>query len=410
MIYFSEWLNDTTYVREMIDPPGSFHHYRKHLSFMKNREFDKVCVMMCQYSYKQGIYLDSDILGSIKTNFLDLLRNKQCVFVLDGSHEGWAVPHHAVSQALYNSAVKHNIDPAGIFFISGNLREKGIFDVYWHGLTEKKNKINVIEMMHWDSFQKAMYIDAGKSKPRHISLLENYNGKYFLNLNRRKRFWRSYAVWRLHDSGLAKHGLISHDKVRPGEYRSNYFHTDSMDKFMSKNTPMIVDTEDFETNWANDLGIKLNQQVLFNLTCETMQSDWNETSLFYSEKTFKVVAQKVPIIIWGQMGQNYNLARLGYKLYTDWFDYEFDFIRDPAKRWAALEKELKRVCKLLSKMNRTQQIDWSLGNVDVLNYNYKRADYNQYSVDEFLLLVENSIRYTNGNLQVDEHYQSKNVF
>ena len=410
MQYLTNWVIDTSYISEMRDAPGSFYHFRKHTTFLKNRAFDKVPVLMCCYSYQKGINAQTDILSSISASHLDMLRNRKCVFVLDGSHEGWAVQHHAIAQALYNSALKHNIDPAGIFFLSGNLRERGNFDLFWHSLPERKNKINVVEMMHWDSFQKSMLTAIDKLTPRYRALSKSYNGKYFLNLNRRKRFWRSYAVWRLHESGLAKHGLISHDTMEKHDYRGWHFYTNDMRKFMMNNTPMIVDTEDFETNWANDLGIKLNQQVLFNLTCETMQSDWEETSLFYSEKTFKVIVQKVPIIIWGQMGQNYNLARLGYKLYTDWFDYEFDFVREPVKRWAALEKEIKRVCKMLSKMNRTQQIDWSLGNYDVLNYNYAKADYNQYSVDEFLIFVDNAINYINNKPQVDDYYQSKNTF
>lgn len=410
MIYLSDWLNETTYVREMKDAPGMFYHFLKHLPNSLHKEFRKVPVMMCHYSYQTGIYADTDLFADVKPEYLEKLKNKQCVFVLDGSHEGWAVQHHAVAQGLYNSCVKHNIDPAGAFFISGNLREKGNFDLFWRSLEHPKNKLNVIEIMHWDGFQKQMLKALDKLMPRHLSLLKNYNGKYFINLNRRKRFWRSYAVWRLHDSGLAKHGLVSHDKLHPGEYRSNSFYNNSMDQFMSENTPMIVDTDDFQTNWANYQATDLHSQVLFSLTCETMQSDWEETSLFYSEKTFKPIVQKMPVIVWGQMGQNYNLARLGYKLYTDWFDYEFDFIREPIKRWAALEKEVARVCKKLDKMNRTQQIDWSLGNVDVLNHNYARADYNEYSFDSFVDLVQNSINYVTHKRQTDDYYRSKNVF
>jgi len=244
---------------------------------------------------------------------------------------------------------------------------------------------------------------------RRQSLEQNYQGKFYLNLTRRNRFWRSYCTWRLHEAGVAQYGLLSHDRLNPKEYKANKFFTKEMEQTLTRVTPLIADTTDFETNWADDLGVGLQNQVLFNLTSETMQSDWGETSLFYSEKTFKPIVCKTPVLIWGQTGQNYNLQRLGYKLYTDWFDYEFDFEPDIVKRWNKLEKEIVRVCTMLSKMTRSQQIDWSLKNEDLLDYNYKFADYNDYTISEFLRLIESAQNYLGNQLINDPTYPSKNT-
>jgi hypothetical protein len=329
---------------------------------------------------------------------------------MDGTHEGWAPEHQPVAIALYHSAIKNNINPEVINFISGNLREKANFKLFFNSLQTKRSPINIVEIMHWDTFQRQMLDDKKVKIDRLKNLTSNYNGKYFLNLSRRNRFWRSYCAYKLNISGLAKHGLISHDKIDPYDYRGNCFYSPEMKKWLEENTPLTVDTTDFETNWASDLGINLHNQVLFNLTSETMQSDWSETSLFYSEKTFKPVVQKTPVIIWGQTGQNYNLQRLGYKLYTDWFDYEFDFESDIVKRWNKLEKELTRVCRELSKMSRTQQIDWSMKNNDVLEHNYRRSQYNDYTVSEFLNFVDNAQSVMMGKSASNNDYFSKNVF
>jgi len=409
MEHLQDWLKDDDYFRVCPSEIGCFHHYKKHLPHFKKGVYDRMPVMFAHYSYNKRWLPTSDVFATVKPEFLAKIRAKKCMFVLDGTHEGWAPEEQSVAMALYFSAIRHNIDPASVVFLSGNLREKANFRLFYNGRNDRVNPISIIEIMHWDTFQKVMMTEGKKKFGRYNNLVQNYQGKFYLNLSRRKRFWRSYCTYKLHEADIAKYGLLSHDKLDQREYKNNKFYTAEMQEFMSKNTPLTVDTDDFETNWAYDLGVGLHSQVLFNLTSETLQSDWNETSLFYSEKTFKPIVQKTPVIIWGQTGQNYNLQRLGYKLYTDWFDYDFDFEPDIIKRWNKLEKELVRVCTMLSKMTRTQQIDWSIQNTEVLDYNHHRADYNDYTISEFLRFVDHCQLVLAGKQPSDEDYVSKNV-
>jgi hypothetical protein len=413
MQYLQNWTTNNSYFRECHSEPGAFHHYKKHISPMMKGEYERMPVMYCFYSYQNSYKHNPDLFSTLTEGALEKLRNKECTFVLDGTHEGWAPEDQPVAIALYNSAIRNNIDPQMISFLSGNLREKANFRLYFNTLSTRSSPINVIEIMHWDTFQKQMMKDKTRDKTRGVDRERNldiyYDGKYYLNLSRRNRFWRSYCSYRLHQADIAKYGLLSHDVVTENDYKGNTLYSKPMQQFLQSNTPLIVDTDDFETNWATDLGIGLHNKVLFNLTSETMQSDWGETSLFYSEKTFKPIVQKTPVIIWGQTGQNYNLQRLGYKLYTDWFDYEFDFEPDIVKRWNKLEKELIRVCENLNKMTRSKQIEWSMKNTEVLEYNYERAAYNDYTVSEFLRYVEISQASIKGSNAPDDQYYSKNV-
>jgi len=408
MQHLTDWLINTKYFRECPSEIGCFYHYKKHIPLLKKGSYNSITVLFAHYSYDAPFDTDTDVFSSIKPFYLDMLRQRKCIFILDGTHEGWAPEHQSVAIALYNSAIKNNIDPSAIFFLSGNLREKANFKNF-HITHGDYYPINIIEIMHWDTFQKVMMTEGKRRFSRRQSLEQNYQGKFYLNLTRRNRFWRSYCTWRLHEAGVAQYGLLSHDRLNPKEYKANKFFTKEMEQTLTRVTPLIADTTDFETNWADDLGVGLQNQVLFNLTSETMQSDWGETSLFYSEKTFKPIVCKTPVLIWGQTGQNYNLQRLGYKLYTDWFDYEFDFEPDIVKRWNKLEKEIVRVCTMLSKMTRSQQIDWSLKNEDLLDYNYKFADYNDYTISEFLRLIESAQNYLGNQLINDPTYPSKNT-
>ena len=408
MQHLTDWLTNNKYFRECPNEIGCFYHYKKHIPLLKRGSYNNITVLFAHYSYDAPFDTDSDVLGTIRPFYLDMLRQRKCIFILDGTHEGWAPEHQSVAIALYNSAIKNNIDPSAIFFLSGNLREKANFKNF-HLTHGDYYPINIIEIMHWDTFQKVMMTEGKRKFSRRQSLEQNYQGKFYLNLTRRNRFWRSYCTWKLHEADIAQYGLLSHDKLGPNEYRSNKFFSKEMEQTLTSVTPLIVDTTDFETNWAPHLGVELQNQVLFNLTSETMQSDWGETSLFYSEKTFKPIVCKTPVLIWGQTGQNYNLQRLGYKLYTDWFDYEFDFEPDIVKRWDKLEKEIVRVCTMLTKMTRSQQIDWSLKNEDLLDYNYKLADYNDYTISEFLRLIDSAQNYLGNQLIYDPTYSSKNT-
>ena len=413
MRYLRNWLKNNNYFTETHKGAGFFGYYMSLLSTPRRKVLRKMPVMYASYSYNNHWFRDPDSVNLFSTLTDDAilkLRNKECIFVLDGSHEGWAPEDQAVAISLYNSAIKSNIDPGMITFISGNLREKANFRLFYNSLNNPAHKpINVVEIMHWDSGQRNSMDHVSYEVDRLKNLNENYKNKYFLNLNRRNRFWRSYCVYNLHKAGIAKHGLISHKVVDSTEYPGNILYSPKMKTWLRKNTPIIADTKDFKTNWANDLGIGLHNKVLFNLTSETLQSDWSETSLFYSEKTFKPIVQKTPVIIWGQTGQNYNLQRLGYKLYTDWFDYEFDFEPDIVKRWKKLEKELVRVCTELSKMTRTQQIEWSMKNNEVLEYNYQRCVYNEYTLSEFERFIDTIESVYNHREIKDNMYFSKNV-
>ena len=156
MQYLQNWTTNDSYFRECHSEPGAFHHYKKHISIMKKGEYERMPVMHCFYSYQNTHKHNPDLFSTLTEDALEKLRNKECTFVLDGTHEGWAPEDQPVAIALYNSAIKNNIDPKMISFLSGNLREKANFRLYFSTLSTRSSPINVIEIMHWDTFQKQM--------------------------------------------------------------------------------------------------------------------------------------------------------------------------------------------------------------------------------------------------------------
>ena len=123
---------------------------------------------------------------------------------------------------------------------------------------------------------------------------------------------------------------------------------------------------------------------MFQLVNETHLNDWKGTSLFYSEKTFRSIYHMQPFLIWGQQGLNRRFADYGYKLYDDWFDYSFDDIKDPVKRWNALWKEItKKIDYIRDMRSLSQHIAWKFKNENVLKHNFRTLLEGKYTQEIF---------------------------
>ena len=146
---------------------------------------------------------------------------------------------------------------------------------------------------------------------------------------------------------------------------------------------MIVDTDDFKTNHATTLHGDLNDKTLFQIVNETHVDDWKQTSLFYSEKTFRSIYHMQPFVIWGQTGCNKRLADYGYMTYEDWFDLSFDAIEDPTKRWTELWKSVTAQLDKIRAMTLDEKWYWKFKNETVLKHNFRTLLEGKYSKDVF---------------------------
>ena len=135
--------------------------------------------------------------------------------------------------------------------------------------------------------------------------------------------------------------------------------------------PLTVDTEDFITNHALSLNSYLHQQTLFQVVNETFAENWNGTSLFWSEKTFRSIYHLQPFVIFGQHQCNQKLQDYGYKLYTELFDYSFDDERDTYKRWTKLKAQITRQVDHLQQLDPKKAINWKFRFADISVHNLK---------------------------------------
>jgi hypothetical protein len=133
--------------------------------------------------------------------------------------------------------------------------------------------------------------------------------------------------------------------------------------------PLLADGNNFHINAPFDHLPDLHSKTVFSIVNETLISDYNNTSLFFSEKLLKPIINYQPMIIYGQPGINRQLQMLGFKIYDDYFDLSFDDEPDDVLRYKKLLASVERTVKHLKSLSRDEQIDWRFKEVELLIYN-----------------------------------------
>ena len=319
-------------------------------------------------------------------------------FVFDASTEGFSPFANFFFHILYANCSQYQIDPRKIIFVSTNMKDEKNIKLY-----NKKNKIkNSIRVFSFLSFRKMILdmvedtygldFDSDKAFEYYKKSVKNsYSEKYGLSLSRVNREHRIMANFLLFENGLSEKFHISQDKVdnQLAKYTEELYHLDktAFEKWLDC-LPLTIDTSDFDTNHALKLNSHLHNSTLFQIVNETHVKDWNRESLFYSEKTFRSIAHMQPFVIFGQAGCNEKLEEYGFKLFRDQFDYSFDSVEDPKKRYLKLLETISNTSKDLDNMNKDEQIEWRFSQEKVLKHNFDCLMNIDFEKEKFIKFVE----------------------
>lgn len=342
---------------------------------------------------------DLDLFRFIDKKIISKIREKKCFFIFDASAEGFSPFEENWFEIFYHTCEIHNIDPYQIIFVSSNLKDEDNIKKYCKD--KNKKPINVFTL---PLFEKACQTEGNIDHLLNEYMLKTnkaFKDKYFSSLSRLNRRHRSVGTFLLCQSPVKNKALISHNILK----KSNYDFidiikkTDYNEKHIKrwvKSLPLIVDYNNFNVNWAVG-GFKyahIHNQTIFQIVNETLVDNFNDSSLFYSEKTFRPISCFQPFLIYGQRGCNRYLKNLGYRTYDDWFDLSFDEEEDYIRRYQKLLLVVEDTCKYLDSLTREQQINWKFKNLDVLTHNVNTMNNQNYTfekLEKFLLELENQI-------------------
>ena len=401
---FNPYLQDPTYTQTTVQLQEAFRQ--------NNIKEDDITIMSGLIKYPRS-WSGCDLWGYVDDHYQkQFMEDKNIFFLFDASTEGFSTIYDQPwFEVLYKMADKYDIDPQRILFVSSNMKDNE--NIIRYNMNQKRDRsINVFTYLNFEqqilgvSGQNEVFLHDSLPLKKKInrrlknakkSTAEKYKdkqyGKIGLSLSRINRPHRTFSTMDIFNSKYFKDMMVSHAKLKDDVNLSFYMShqpfanagtTIEELKMFKNQLPLIVDTEDFNTNHALALHNDLNDSTLFQIVNETHANDWQGTSLFYSEKTFRSVYNMQPFVIWGQAGVNKKLADYGYKTYEDWFDLSFDEIKDPAKRWRALWSECCKQIDHIRNMDTVeQQIQWKFKNEAVLKHNFTTLCNGKYTKDTF---------------------------
>jgi len=359
---------------------------------------------LLQYPHKWSA--ETDIFQYIKPKIFKRMKKHKWFFVFDASTEGFSpIYEFPFFDMLYYNCKKYNVDPRSIIFVSANLKDEENIINY-----SKEHKVKPLNVFSFLSFERVVTIE----DKRYSNILETeyktafdncydqFDNKYFSSLSRVNRPYRSLATFLLCQSNIKDNALISHDTLNlnieawRNQYNLSEYSNTDIENWLNS-LPLIADRKDFDTNWAiNTPYDHIHNQTLFQIVNETLVKDNLNTSMFYSEKTFRPIAYFQPMVIYGQPGCNKFLKAIGYELYDDWFDLSFDDIEDPVIRYKSLLDAVTDTVEYLKTLNRDDQISWRFKNKEKLIHNFSVMINSKYSKNKLMKFLRNlEIEYVN---------------
>lgn len=362
-------------------------------SVLKNKKYFYALI-----KYPDYWPLKLDLFSFIDDQIISEIKNKNCYFIFDASYEGFSPFKLNWFEIFYFICEKYDIDPSQIILASSNLKDEDNIKLY--ARQHNKKPINVISILLFETRCPA----SGDIDDIVLEIIkktqDSFKNKYFSSLSRVNRVHRVEATFLLCQSSVKEQGLISHNKIDLKKYNFDNIINDTPYTYKhvkrwAKSLPLIVDYTDFDTNWANNREFEhIHNQTIFQIVNETLINNENNTSLFYSEKTFRPMSCLQPFLIYGQVGCNHYLKNLGYKTYEDWFDLSFDYEKDDVKRYQKLLLVVEDTCKYLNSLTRDQTLEWKFKNQEVLIHNIKTMNSQKYTVEKlekFILNLESQI-------------------
>lgn len=197
----------------------------------------------------------------------------------------------------------------------------------------------------------ANYIEYGsKKKNAMFEFSGDYSvsskGKRFLCFNKVPRKHRVDLLELLLQRNLVKDGYVSFegtagwlDNIDPQEYPSVSREKD--------NFPLRLNITEERTNPVDlipeDLQYFINSY--FSVVTETVfyATDDNDSSIFFTEKTYKPIICNHPFILVGRPGALKKLKEFGYKTFSPYIDERYDEIVDDKERLLAIVTEIERL-------------------------------------------------------------------
>jgi len=154
----------------------------------------------------------------------------------------------------------------------------------------------------------------------------------YLNMNGKARWHRCYLM-----DELCKHELLKHGKCTWHERYTSPNHPDNYKwEYWKPKMLLLNNYNDDRGQWHLPEQYK---STLFSLVAETTVKE-----IFITEKTWIPLLTGKPLLVLGGKGFHEKLKQMGFKLYDELFDYDFDNKENLTDRVEGIISNIKNLC------------------------------------------------------------------
>jgi len=285
----------------------------------------------------QTIFEPKNGLFEENKRFLDLLRTTKAKLILNLSLEGHT---HDLFAYIHRYIRDYDIPSDKIIYLNGTRNIEEIYRV-WAINHNIKSKIQCFNLL---TFNFAPYMKDSSKK-----LKELPKTRHYICPNRRIAEQRLLTVYELINRNLVDKGHVSF--YRTDDYGHNIktplLHQDYTHKVYSTlKYDMSIDDIDPMVNQADGHSADISdfyESACFSVVTETY---FHHKEIFHSEKSFRPMLYKHPMIIIGSRFMLRGLRELGYKTFYGIIDESYDDIPNAYKRFKAAMYEIEKLCAL----------------------------------------------------------------
>jgi len=303
----------------------------------------EVCRHYSMEPYSQADHPLLSEFFSVPRLVADLHSGLGYIFYND-TNEGDVLWHSQHMLALFT---RHNIPLHRVIFASGASNVAQLITRF--GGETQSLHVNTFEIgaqhtLRWDS----PLGDHGPQEARSLLTVPQHKTlhKRFVCFNRVLRLHRIQLLAHMVNRGLLHDCFYSFSPVVQGTHMLHYcqhvrepqhWHTVDTMRRLEPQLPLILDRQDFDTNFAThhqtqDVQFYYDHSAISVVT-ETLFYD---TAVFFSEKTFHPMRYGQPFVMVGAPGMLRQLRELGYRTWHNWFDESYDDISDHHQRLEAI--------------------------------------------------------------------------
>lgn len=344
-----------------------------------NRPFILPYVLTWRISFESYFNGNEGILefSHIPEQVINTIRNRNGYIFIDHSVEAFMADNHL--NALHGYFCNtHNLPLYKIIYLTGCINAQEIYDEYCakrNISADKQNRLSIVT--NATSFNSFVIHTTNFPAPEYNT--ETVPDKLFLMWNRRIRQHRAELVVGLEHHNLVERSLISfpnQDVDRPGigiGHHINEEHIDycynipkeTIDRFVNR-LPLILDGETDIPQMCNDDNNKSRpfyQQALISLVTET---NFHNSAVSLTEKSFKPGKEMHPFIIAGVSGALKGMHDLGFKTFGEFWDESYDDIKDHNERM----RKIIEVVAYIGTWEADRIIDFKRRVKPILEHNY----------------------------------------